>query len=371
MPHHEIFAKARRAMALRSTARASEVSLEFLLKRRLPKNDPGDHTRYIEIEAARIVETLRHLRDEYRIYFEERGCNPIAEMYWVVVRCGVKDWAIMALRSAAVDYIAAAQVDQVKWKTLFDLSAPYNDMLPPALAARLVGRNDNSHTKLIKTIRSLLPQSAFDQVIDGGPFGREYQIYLAGSFPGRAFLERRETLLEVIERRQRTWDDARPWSEGLATLYEVTLQEVMDQFYALGEDAREAERQFVHLSVFQRIAYTHLVSFAHGDIVAEANAKDRWAKLLFALDEAGLEPGATLEGVARNTLMAARKKGQKVQTWQECYATNTRVTLDDAKPRSLRHEITHAIHNAAKTANYHMSKVWGHKAAAPERKSRI
>ena len=275
VPHQEILLRAQRAMVLRSPARAADDSRYFLLKRRLPHNDPSDHMRYIEIESARIVETLRQLRDQYRSYFEERGCTPIADMYWVVIRHGVKDWAIMALRSAAVEYITAAQVDTAKWKELFDFSAPYNDVFSFGKAS--VVRPDLSEI-LTKTVAALLPQTGFDQIIDGGPFGREYQIYLANSFPGRAFLEGRETFHAVIKRRQRSWDDAKPWTEGLATLFEVTQQEIFAQFNALGEEAKEAELRYVHLSDFQRIAYTHLMSFARGEVVTEATAKNRWPR---------------------------------------------------------------------------------------------
>ncbi|MEP6756774.1 MAG: hypothetical protein ABJA67_14815 [Chthonomonadales bacterium] len=356
VPHQEILLEAQRAMVLRSPARAADDSRRYLLKRRLPRNDPADHMRYIEMESARIVETLRQLRDQYRSYFEERGCNPIAEMYWVVIRHGVKDWAIMALRSAAVEYIAASQVDSAMWKSLFDFSGPYNEFFSLGQAPN--GAPD-LHEKLKETISALLSKTGFDQIIDGGPFGRQHQTYLAKSFPGRAFLEGRETFDAVIKRRQQSWDDAKPWTEGLASLFEVTQQEVFAQFAALGEQAKEAELRFVNLSAFQRIAYTHLVSFARGKVVTEATAKNRWPKLLLALDEAGIMPDTTLQGKARETLMATRRKGLKLRTWQECYASPARVTLEDGKVRALRREVTHSIHNAAKKADYQLGKVWG------------
>ena len=70
-------------------------------------------------------------------------------------------------------------------------------------------------------------------------------------------------------------------------------------------------------------------------------------------------PDATLEGVARETLMAARRKGLKPRTWQECYASRARVTLEDGKVRTLRREVTHSIHNVAKKVDYQLGKVWG------------
>ena len=57
--------------------------------------------------------------------------------------------------------------------------------------------------------------------------------------------------------------------------------------------------------------------------------------------------------------MAARRKGLKLRTWQECYASPARVTLEDGKVRALRREVTHSIHNVAKKADYQLGRVWG------------
>jgi hypothetical protein len=147
-----------------------------------------------------------------------------------------------------------------------------------------------------RRLRPLLPETSFNQVIDGGPFGRENQVYLARSFPGRAFFDGLETFNAAIERRQKSWGSARPWSEGLATLFEVTQQEVIAQFDALGAEAKEAEHRFVHLTDFEQIAYKHLINVGGGEVAVGTIAKDRWPKLLLALDEAGILPGTTLEG---------------------------------------------------------------------------
>ena len=284
VPHAEILERVYQVMALRSAARAEQDTLRFHLQRRLPRNDPADHARYIEVESAIIVETLRHLRDQYRTYFEERGCNPIAEMYWVVARYGVKDWGIMALRSATVEYIAASQVDSAKWNELFDFSGPYNDMLPAQLAAKLSSATQTAQERLSKTISALLPQRAMDLVFDGGPFGREYQMHLARSYPGRAVLEGLETFPAAIARRQKTWDEAQPWTEGLAALFQVVQNEVFSQFAALGFDAREAERRIVELSAFEQISYKHYKSFGGSRVATKARGEDFWLKLMFALD---------------------------------------------------------------------------------------
>jgi hypothetical protein len=41
--------------------------------------------------------------------------------------------------------------------------------------------------------------------------------------------------------------------------------------------------------------------------------------------------------------------------------TTARVTLEDGQTRTLRREVTHAIHNAAKISVDQVGKVWGRK----------
>lgn len=332
--------------------------MRFILKRRLPLKDRADHMRYIELESARIVETLRCLRDEYRKYLEKQGCTPLAEMYWVVVRYGVKDWAIMVLRSAAFDYVVASKVSTDQWKGLFDFSGPFNDFMQegePAEAASVIVK---ANEDLRNTIKALLPQSALDQILVGGPFGRDYQIYLARGFPGRAFLSGKESFQGAIDRRLASWDAAQPWTEGLARLFDAAQEEISFQYDALGHDGREAEAKFVHLPEFDRIAHKHLMILAPGPIADEAAARYRWPALMHELDEAGIIPEKTLEGIARKTLMASLRKNVKVTNWQECYASKVRVSLEDGVTRTLRREVMHAIHNAAKKAAYQLEKVW-------------
>jgi hypothetical protein len=67
--------------------------------------------------------------------------------------------------------------------------------------------------ELMKTINLLLRQDVFDQVLTGGPFGRDAQFYLARTYPGLAFLFGRETFTDAIQRRQALWDNGHPWTE--------------------------------------------------------------------------------------------------------------------------------------------------------------
>jgi hypothetical protein len=56
--------------------------------------------------------------------------------------------------------------------------------------------------------------------------------------------------------------------------------------------------------------------------------------------------------------MAVRKKGQAASTWAECYPSKSSVILDSGKRYTLKREITHAIHNAARLAANQLAKVW-------------
>jgi hypothetical protein len=112
LPHEELRYAAQASLGFGSRARASEDAKLHVLTLRLRKLDAADHMKYIEIINARTVEVLRAVRDEYRGYLQQKGAKPIAEMQWVVVRYGVMDWAVMALREAIFEYIGHCHIDR-------------------------------------------------------------------------------------------------------------------------------------------------------------------------------------------------------------------------------------------------------------------
>jgi hypothetical protein len=67
-------------MAPGSRERAKEDALRHGLSRRLREMKKADHAQYVEMECCRIVESLRAIRDEYRRYLKEKGCEPICDM---------------------------------------------------------------------------------------------------------------------------------------------------------------------------------------------------------------------------------------------------------------------------------------------------
>lgn len=366
LPHQELWKAALESMSFGSRARAGEDARLHVLRRRLPRLDPADHMNYIEIVCAQTVELLRAVRDEYRRYLEDRGAKPLVEMYWVVVRYGVKDWAVMALRDAVLEYIGHCRIKTKHWNALFKFS-PRLLRLPAEVEHETVSPTVRLDAALSNTVNLLLGQNSFDEVMTGGVFGRDGQLILGRSMPSEAVLTGRQTFLENIKHRQELWDDCYPWTEGLAMLFDAVQQELLRQIRALGGDGRRAESRFLQLSPFQRIAYKHLCGLKSDKVPSRNLGEVRWSLLLDELDDSGLLLDQELNGRPRSVLMALRKKGKAIETWRQCYHSQATATLENGKRYRLKREVTHAIHNAAKVAAYHLAKVWNSKSAKPSR----
>ena len=124
LPHAELRNAAVASMGLGSRVRASEDARLHVLTRRLWKQDAADHMNYVEIINGRNIELLRAIRDEYRQYLKQSGARPLAEMYWVVARFGVMDWAIMILRRAVFEYVGHCRLKTELWESLYGLGWP-------------------------------------------------------------------------------------------------------------------------------------------------------------------------------------------------------------------------------------------------------
>jgi hypothetical protein len=124
---------------------------------------------------------------------------------------------------------------------------------------------------------------------------------------------------------------------------------------------RQAESLPRKLSAFERIAYAHLMGMKSCEPSTRNLGEARSLALLRELDEGGILLDDELQGNAREVLMAVRKRGQAAGTWVECYQSKVSVMLESGKLRTLKREITHAIHNAAKVAACQLAKVWGSK----------
>lgn len=144
-------------------------------------------------------------------------------------------------------------------------------------------------------------------------------------------------------------------------MFDAAQEEIISQWEVLGKDARQVEAQFIKLSPLQKIAYKHLVSLRSGDVADQTTGSNRWLPLLRELDAGGISLDDELQGKAREVLMTLRRKGSKIATWEECYNSKARAFFEDGIRYGLRREVTHAIHNSAKAAAYHLGKIWGQK----------
>lgn len=350
-------------MDLDSPARAATDALQSVLKKRLFRLNHEEHRIYIEIECARIVETLRVVRDTYREYLRTKIDGPLVEMYWVVVRFGVRDWAVMRLREAALEYILASQITKSDWTELYRhdtlmllrsdedkaKAASQSPLLDPATA--------------VTAIRAILGTEVFNEIRMGGPFGSDSQTRYAGP----SIIPRRETLAEALARRLAKWEACLPWTEGLARLFDSAQEEVLRQFASLDADGAEAERAMRALSLFEQTAYKHLVSFKHRTPLMASPTEGTWRLLVKELDKLQVPLEANLDAKAVATLSRMRQKGSSIKSWHDCFACTARVTLDDGKSRTLRREMMHSVHNAAKNAALRLDKIWG-KREPPKKK---
>jgi hypothetical protein len=373
IPHEQLWLQIEVALQLGSPARAAEDSLRSVLMRRLPRRHPADHLKYVELECSRIVETLRVVRDAYRAYLQPKVKGPLAEMYWVVTRFAVKDRAIVRLREAATKYIHESHIAEGQWRALFGFTASHRSFYFDEISEKQekdASVRILSHGVIENAVQRLLPDDALDEILLGGPFGRDSQIRHAQSAPAGPLLYH-GTLSDVIQLRQAEWDAALPWPEGLSRLFDAVQEEVMYQLNSLGTDGHIAEGIYLNLPKFHRIAHKHLTAVDRFDVPTPQALDEVWIPLLEELDTSGISPDQALEGVPRDVLMSLRRQQKDARTWAECYASSAAVMLEDNKPRTLRREMMHALHNAAKKAEYQLGKIWSSNAVASRSRVKV
>ena len=105
-PHHEIRLKIYARLAPNGVGRAAEDSKLHILRRQLSSLHQEDHRCFVELQARHLVEHLRCTRDVYREFVDSKGCHPVLEAQWVVLRCAVFPTAIAILPPAALYLIA-------------------------------------------------------------------------------------------------------------------------------------------------------------------------------------------------------------------------------------------------------------------------
>jgi hypothetical protein len=351
LPHDDLWRRAEHVMRYGSRERSQVDALWHNLKRVLPREDAGDHLKYVDLECARIVDQLRAVRDVYRDHLTEKGCKPSRGLHWAIFRFGVMRQAAPFLQFVMTDYLGRSRIPMDSWRLLYVSNARI-DIEPAGFVETI-----NDLGEISETISSHLTDAAFRQWVVGGPFGRDSQRLLAKSRPWYSVQVGLETEANMLQQRLRIWDGSRPWTEGLSRLFDATQEEIIYQHALLSEERRFSETlDFKLLPPLESICHKHLIQLRDGSVNSRNLSSDQWLKLLGDLDRGGLSPDKELGGKAREVLTAVRRKGHKVSTWVQCYESKARVSLEDGKSYALRREVTHALHNAAKRAKYCFDK---------------
>ena len=242
------------------------------------------------------------------IIFNRRSMAPLVEMYWAVVRFGIKDWAVKRLRSAAIQYIVASRIVHADWIELYgfeltmflraDEEKVRTERRLPYLDAVAADR----------AIQSIVRAEVFDKITVGGPFGQDGQYEFARMYLGIAISQKKENYPQSVERRLARWEACHPWTEGLARLFDSAQEEVVRQFGSLSIDGHNAESVMLELSIFERIAYKHLVSLKNRAPMMASPAGDAWPLLVTELDKQQVPLEENLDPKAMATLSRMRKK---------------------------------------------------------------
>jgi hypothetical protein len=348
LPHADLWRQAKAKMSYGSAERSQRDAVCHVLRRQLSKLKPDDHMRYVELESTRLVEEMRAIRDVYLDHLIENGCQPSLRLSWSVFRYGVRRWAGSLLSYVLGDYMEASQANPDSWRNLFGYDAP----------ASVPGDTPNLTTwEIHQTIRSQLTEGAFAIRVQGGPFGRDYQVELAKLQPWHSVQSDNETIEATLLERRRLWDHCCPWAEGIARLFDVVQAELdyQDELYvdrgALASDSTSP----LALTPIERICYKHLVQLKSGKVEVRNFGEGRWLGLLRELDLARIMPEEGLTPFGRVVLAAAGKRKLTCKTWVECFQSKTSIQVE-GKMTTLRTAVNRGLHSAAKRAKYAIDK---------------
>jgi hypothetical protein len=356
-PPEELRNRAFEQLGIRSPAQALEDAQRFILKRRLDRLDTADHFRYIELESARVIAALRAWRDQYRLDLQEQSGRSVQQIHWEVYRFGITAFARSALRHAVVEYLADTGVPVSRWEVLFNPGLDFSLPGQPALDSAAPVQ---AGPALYACVEALLPEDEFDRIVRGGPFGRARQREPAQIEPRHpAFTGM--SLEQMVEQRQRWWDEYQPWTESLARLFDAVQEELLFERSHLSPAAQRAEAEFLKLSRLQQIAYKHLRKARHQEKSGTHLGEERWLALMRELDSSGLCLEDELNGQARKVLASVRKKGVKVTTWEEAYRSKAITSLEDDKAHTINRAVMRTLYNAAAKAARRLESALGQK----------
>ena len=160
--------------------------------------DETDHIRFIELEARSLVEHLRCTRDVYQEFVNHRGCRPILEAHWVVLRCAVFPTSVPVLREKVFEYARLTRVRATDISLLFGIitKSCYQKveegialMGPPALDDRTPATDSELEalSKLVREDHLLQFRDIHDgggvwQPYGGGPYANDDQFTVRDSW---------------------------------------------------------------------------------------------------------------------------------------------------------------------------------------------
>jgi len=251
-PHYEIRLKIYAQLAHHSVGRSAEDSLRHILRRQLATLDTEDHKRFVELEARSLVEHLRCTRDVYGEFVESKGCRPVLEAKWVVLRCAVFPTALAILRQKVIDYAKLTRVLGRDLSLLFGIltrtcyrnaadgfalhQLPDLEDETPATDEELesLGKLVDEHSLLM--FDDILDGGAVGRLLGGGPFSTDDARSILNSFE-LCGLRANMLLPEWLTLREKLWNLRAPWTVGLCSLFGSVQEELLSQWRVLPSDS--------------------------------------------------------------------------------------------------------------------------------------
>jgi hypothetical protein len=198
------------------------------------------------------VEHLRCTRDVYQEFVNHKGCSPILEAHWVVLRCAVFPTSIPLLRAEVFEYAKLTRVRATDISLLFGIATKScHQRVSKGLALlKPPDLNDESPAtdSDLKALSELVREEYLLQFNDirkgggvwrpfgGGPFAVDDRLTLEDSW-GLCAIRSGITLLEWIDIREGLWKHSRPWTQGLCDLYAAVQEELLSQWQAFPDDS--------------------------------------------------------------------------------------------------------------------------------------
>jgi hypothetical protein len=361
-PHHEIRLKIHARLAPNGVGRAAEDSKLHILRRQLSFLRHEDHGRFVELQARHLVEHLRCTRDVYREFVDSKGCRPVLEAQWVVLRFAVLPTAIAILRQKVIEYAKLTGVRGRDITLLFGIitascsrkadqtpGEPFRFLQPPDLDDETPATDEEleSLAQLIDEDRLVVLEDIRDggsvfRFHGGGPFSVDDYGSIHLSFEMCGLIHAGISLPDWVSIRKRLWNLGTPWTEGLCGLFGAVQEELMSQWRSLPLDSlahnlnENPSFQPVVVPANEKLPagrklkrpdrFVRYAGMLWQDAISEGKTRvsyEQLRQIASALDTAGhLPPSAHLEGKCAQELKAFNSRNSKskigsVKTWSQ------------------------------------------------------